>query len=124
MPSTIQKERNRRLNRYRSKVSSGCGSDKIIPNCPLQGKKEITGIHGTLRRSRTYPECSGRVGANWSGRTGRSTIYKSASCDSIRHPRFSKLKYGEKLPFVGCNDCTPWHICDDHENWLMIMRMK
>ena len=55
--------------RHRKQVSSGCGSEKFIPNCPLQGKKGIKGIHGTLRRTRTYPEYSGHVGSNGSGRS-------------------------------------------------------
>ena len=56
MPSKAWNKRNYLKDRYRTQVSSESGSDKIIPNCPLQGKKEITGIHGTLRRTRTYPE--------------------------------------------------------------------
>ena len=118
MPYKSKKVKAERKDRYRTKVGSVCGSEKLIPNCPLQGKKEFIGIHGTLRRTRTYPEYSGRVGANGSGRSGR--IYKSASNDWINFPRFSKLKYGEKLPFVGCVKCTPWVVCSEHEAWLTI----
>ena len=117
MPSKDRKIRSYYKDRNRTKVSSEGGSNKIIPNCPLQGKKEIAGIHGTLRRTRTYPEYSGRVGANGSGRSG---IYKSASYDWINFPRFSKLKFGEQLPFVGCNKCTPWVVCNEHQEWLTI----
>ena len=118
MPFDTRKRKSYEKERYRKQVSSGSGSNKIIPNCPLQGKKELIGIHGTLRRTRTYPEYSGRVGANGSGRSGR--IYKSASNDWINFPRFSKLKYGEKLPFMGCGKCTPWVVCVEHEAWLTI----
>ena len=69
MPSKAWKKRICEKDRIRNKVSSERGSDNIIPNCPLQGKKEITGIHGTLRRTRTYPEYSGHVGSNGSGRS-------------------------------------------------------
>ena len=97
MPSKAWKKRIYEKDLDRNKVSSERGSDIIIPNCPLQGKKKITGIHGTVRRTRTYPEYSGRVGANGSGIFGR--IYKSASNDWITYPRFSKLKYGENCLF-------------------------
>ena len=71
MPSNIQKRKMYLKNRHQNQVSSGCGSDKIIPNCPLQGKKEITRIHGTLRRTGTYLKYFGRVGRNGSGKSLR-----------------------------------------------------
>ena len=118
MPYKSKERKRYRKDWHRTKVSSDCGSEKFIPNCPPQGKKEFIGIHGTLRRTRTYPEYSGRVSAFGSGRSG--SIYKSASNDCINFPRFSKLKYGEHLPFVGCNKCTPWVICNEHQEWLTI----
>ena len=114
MPSTTQNRKKERKDRYRNKVSTECGSGKIIPNCPLQGKKEIIGIHGTLRRSRTYPEYSGRVGSNESGPKEKG-LHRSFS---MNWPQFWPQKFAKPIPVIGCENCTPWVVCKEHMEWM------
>ena len=116
MPSKAFLKRINEKERKRGKQLSGCSSKDFIPNRPLQGEMIRDGKR-VLGRSRTYPGCPGRLSQR---NMSRSYIRKSVSLNNVNAPRFSKLKYGEKLPFVGCDNCTPWHICDEHENWLTL----
>ena len=122
MPSKDRLQRKDRGERYRKQVNSESGFDKFIPNRPLQGelRKNIypnnIGVQNygkrVLGRSRTYPGSPGRLSQN---KVSGSEDRKSASHNNVNCPRFSKFKFGEKLPFVGCKNCTPWVVCNEHE---------
>ena len=116
MPSKAWKKRIYEKDRDRNKVSSERGSDNIIPNCPLQGNKGIKGIHGTLRRSRTYPEYSGRIGANGSVPKEKG-LHRRAS---MNWPQFWPQKLAKPIPVIGCQQCTPWVVCQEHSDWMTL----
>ena len=116
MPYKSKKVKAEKKDRYRTKVGSVCGSEKLIPNCPLQGKKEFIGIYGTLRRTRTYPEYSGRVGANGSGPKEKG-LTRSAS---MNWPQFWPQKLAKPIPVIGCQQCTPWVVCQEHSDWMTL----
>ena len=116
MPSKAYSKRIYDKERKGGKKLSGCGSICFIPNRPLQGEMIIDGKR-VLGRSRTYPGSPGRLSQN---KVSGSEVRKSASLNDVNRPRFSKLKFGKQLPFVGCDNCTPWVVCTEHEAWLTI----
>ena len=119
MPSNQRRTKDRLHGNYEKRKSSFQGSHKSannIPNRPLQGESHLDGKR-VLGRSRTYPGSPGRLSQN---KVSGKEFRKSASLNDVNLPRFSKLKFGEQLPFVGCHNCTPWVICTDHEAWLTI----
>ena len=113
MPSNQRRTKDRLHGNYEKRKSSFHGSQKSadnIPNRPLQGETHFDGKR-VLGRSRTYPGCPGRLSQN---KMSGSDFQKSASLNNMNNPHFSKQKFGEELPFVGCDDCTPWEICIQH----------